>query len=320
MRTVALLVVGIAQLGWSHEADVVRVVLKRDPMDGTVRESVSMTPATLAMLVPVDADGNGELSQVDLDAKAAAVIAGLWDEMPLQAGGKRCVLAKPNSRIREGQVDLDAQLGCGQGELRQDFRLLQVLPANYRVMLTVVAADGHEGPHLFAQGSMTSLTVPQSVESSAVSRLLGGAMLGVHRGLSLDVLGAIVSVVLTLTTRRAVAWALTLAVGSLGLCSALAVPVLVPSALLVGAVIAARWNAASPVAAALIGAAIGLRHSGGDALAACAAMAGSSALLLVTFAAGSVGARRLGAQLVMPSRMLGLMLTLVGVVLNARGR
>ncbi|MFZ5439145.1 MAG: HupE/UreJ family protein, partial [Myxococcota bacterium] len=184
MRWLPIVVLLVAGVASAHDADVVYVLAKQGP--GRLVETVTLTGASLALLVPIDADGDALLTQADLDAKQKALRIGVWDEMPLSAGGRRCAVLETRAWLREGFVELEGTFDCGEGELRQDFRFLRVLPANYRVVLGS-QLEGEAAGRGFAQGSMTSVTVPRPPPPGAWdgSQFRAGFDGGVRRGLSL---------------------------------------------------------------------------------------------------------------------------------------
>ena len=158
MRWALLAVISFAGAARAHDADVIFALVEQ--RDGALVETVTMTSSSLGLLAPVDADGDGALSQEDLDARAAALRAGVWEDIPLSAGGVRCTLGETSARLREGFVELQARFTCADGDLRQDFRFLRVLPANYRVVLGS-QLDGERGANGVAQGSFTTLPIPR---------------------------------------------------------------------------------------------------------------------------------------------------------------
>src|SRR5688572_25086218 len=95
----------------AHDADVVYVQLS-GPDHAQLHELVTLTAGTLSLLAPVDADGDGALSQADLDARADAIKAGVWDQMPLQAD-LPCSRSDERAQVREGYVELSARFACG---------------------------------------------------------------------------------------------------------------------------------------------------------------------------------------------------------------
>ena len=118
---------------------------------------MTLTAGTLGQLAPVDADGDGSISPADLRARADAIKQGVWADMPMTAGGAPCALDGARAVVLPSHVQLEARFACGPGELRQDFRLLRVLPSNYRVVLGR-QVDG-EGGRAFAQVPTTSLVL-----------------------------------------------------------------------------------------------------------------------------------------------------------------
>ncbi|MBM4380013.1 MAG: HupE/UreJ family protein [Deltaproteobacteria bacterium] len=132
----------LAPAAWAHDADLVAVQVQRGPGAQRVEAQVRVTAETLGLLAPVDADGDGLLSDADLAARAEALRAGVWGAMPLSSGGRPCALEGASSRIGEALVELRAIFLCeAGGELAQDFRLLSVLPSGYRAVVDA-AVDG----------------------------------------------------------------------------------------------------------------------------------------------------------------------------------
>lgn len=164
MRWALLAAISFAGAARAHDADVIFALVEQ--RDGALLETVTMTSSSLGLLAPVDADGDGALSQEDLDARAAALRAGVWEDIPLSAGAARCTLGPTTARVREGFVELQARFTCPDGELRQDFRVLRVLPANYRVVLGS-QLDGERGARGVAQGTFTTLSIPRPAPPGA---------------------------------------------------------------------------------------------------------------------------------------------------------
>ncbi len=253
-----VLLVGSA--GWAHDADVIFVLA--ESRDSQVSETVTLTASTLGQLAPVDADENHELTQSDLDARGDAIRAGVWQQMPLTSqGGVPCQRAATESaRLREGFVELHAELTCGLGELRQDFRILSVLPANYRVVLgSQLDADVTRS---FAQGTLTSLTVPRTTGLPS-GRSGSMAQEGFARLFTLEALACLVLLSITVTSwRAAVFGALALLLGSLiSLPAAWAGPLLLG----LGAVLCVVLRASKRVGLVSALAALGLASNVGTA-------------------------------------------------------
>lgn len=162
MRRLRLVIAGVLLVTFpaqAHDADVLYARLEPGP-PGTLIEIVTLTNATLALLAPVDANDDGVLTQADLDARADALKAGVWSDMPLSAGGVACTRSDEAAQLEDGFVALTARWRCPEeGDLRQDFKVLRVLPTNYRVVLGS-QLDGERGRR-FAQGVFTALEVPR---------------------------------------------------------------------------------------------------------------------------------------------------------------
>ncbi len=118
----------------AHAADEIIVTLD----EASMTETITMTADTLAMLAPIDADGDGELTQGDLDARRDALRVGVWDQAKLQP----CTRSSETATLEPGFVALRARFSCPPGELTQDFRWLMVLPPTYRVIFGNQIAKG----------------------------------------------------------------------------------------------------------------------------------------------------------------------------------
>lgn len=306
----------------AHDADVLFVMLKPGTQPEVVQESITLTAATLAFLAPLDADGDQLLSQADLDARARALQAGVWDDVPLQAGGAPCELLETGAWLREGFVELQGQFRCGEGELRQDFRILRVLPANYRVVLGS-QLDGEGQGRGFAQGSLTTIPIPRPPRPGHWDRARFATAFeaGVARGLSPEVLAGLWGVLLALGAwkRGLLGSALVLAGVALG--SWVPLDWWTPTALLL---LVTGGAAASPsvpgIVPLLLGAAIGAREGGGGWVSALGLAAGTlSTLLFASPAAVAVGVwlqRR--PRLRRWARWAPLVLALASVAVHAR--
>lgn len=161
----ALLALLLATPAWAHDADVIYVLANE--REGGVEEVVTITPGTLSQLAPIDADGDGALSQADLDARAAAIAAGVWDQIPIDG----CTRSGEAAQLHEGYVELSAAFACPNGPLSQDFKILRVLTTNYRVVLGR-QADAQTG-RAFAQGNVQRLDLRPGPSQPAATSTLG---------------------------------------------------------------------------------------------------------------------------------------------------
>ena len=90
----------------AHDADLLYAQLWRPEAQGAeVSERITLTVDSLSRLIAADADGDGRLSQADLDAREAALAVGVWDALPLDAGGQPCVRTTTSARLRESYVE-----------------------------------------------------------------------------------------------------------------------------------------------------------------------------------------------------------------------
>jgi hypothetical protein len=189
---VALLV--LAAQAHAHDADVVYASLSGGA-GGQLVETITLTGNTLALLAPVDADHAGNLTQAELLQSEGALKAGVWDEATLSANGVACARAQEFAGLREGYVELQATFTCGEGELKQDFRFLRVLPTNYRVVLGS-QVEGEQG-RAFAQGSLTTIRVPRpGVRALAPEGLPAQLLEGAREALRLDALAVVIGLFL----------------------------------------------------------------------------------------------------------------------------
>lgn len=235
MRTTRLgaLVLGLLLAGsaHAHDADILYAQARRTAgQAGEVREGLTLTAGTLGLLLPVDGNHDGAVTQEELDAHRAALEVGLWDAVPLTAGGAPCVRQSHTARVREGYIELTAAFHCPEGPLRQTFTVLSLLPDNYRV---VVGAFGEgQGGALFADAVHPSVDFSEDGaaegRSSAgrVSGFLGWVGLGVRHIfggvdhlaflLALLLVGGTLRRVLIMVTAFTVAHSLTLGATALG--------------------------------------------------------------------------------------------------------
>ncbi|WP_224248947.1 HupE/UreJ family protein [Hyalangium gracile] len=218
-----VLAVGVAH---AHDADIIYARVQRSQASGPeVRAVLTMTGSTLSLLLPADADGNGSVSQADLDARRPALEVGLWDALPLTAGGAPCTRQEHSALVRETFVELRAVFHCPPGPLRQTYTVLSLLPSNYRVVL---GAYG-EGGQLFADALRPSLDIPEPGASSSrgLTRGFGGwvqlGMKHIFEGidhlaflLALLLVGGRLRQILGMVTAFTVAHSLTLGATALG--------------------------------------------------------------------------------------------------------
>jgi hypothetical protein len=211
----------------AHDADILYAQVQRSqPGSPEVRALVTMTASTLRLLLPADADGDGAVSQADLDARRSALEVGLWDGLPLTAGGAACTRQTHAARVRDTYIELTATFTCPPGPLRQTYTVLSVLPPNYRVVLGTYAGEGGQ---LFADALHPGLEIPERSPSSP-SRFapgLGGwiqlGMKHIFQGvdhlaflIALLLVGGRLKQVLWMVTAFTVAHSLTLGATALG--------------------------------------------------------------------------------------------------------
>ncbi len=194
----------------AHDAGLVYARVSRPGNDAPVQETLTMTAATLARLAPVDADGDGKLTQADLDARSEAILAGVWNAAPLSAQGAPCRPGPARARLGDGFVELSAGFQCGPGELSQTFKLLEVLPPAYRVVLGYEVA-GQVGQR-FAQGNTQTLVLatPRGQGAERVSGFPGWFRLGVfHIFTGVDHLAFLAALLLVGKRWKRVLWMVT---------------------------------------------------------------------------------------------------------------
>lgn len=263
-RLVPLLIASLAFPAFGHDADVIYAQLKH--REGGYSELVTLTATTLQLLVPVDADGDQLLSQSDLDAKANALRIGVWDDLPLSSGGAPCSIAKTTARMREGFIELIADFTCPlEGELRQDFKILRVLPTNYRVVLGT-QLEGEQGNRLSAQGSFTTLTIPRPAPAGTWDQARFSLAFddGIRRGASLFFLAAIWALCAVMNAWRRGLIALGLFAAALIASSFVDGGAIPPLGVVLVMAIASVWLAEAPIfAAPIAGLALGSLQAGG---------------------------------------------------------
>jgi hypothetical protein len=161
--SLALLVV--ARASAAHNVDVVAVELVE--RENTMTEIIMVSSETLMRLAPVDSDGDGLLTQGELDERVASISQGLWRDVPMRAQEVLCEV-HPLTQVIDGEtVVLQASFSCPAGALTQDFKVLRILPANYRVVMSSMP-QGQRVSQV-AQGSFSVLHIPRA--SSSVPEL-----------------------------------------------------------------------------------------------------------------------------------------------------
>jgi hypothetical protein len=212
----------------AHDADIIYALVRRAQADSPeVRVLLTLTASTLGLLLPADADGDGTVSQGDLDARRAALEVGVWDALPLTAGGAPCTRQEHAAHLRATYVELSATFMCPPGPLRQTFTVLAVLPSNYRVVLGAYGSG--EGGSFFADARQPSVDIPErgaeptSVLVSGFSGWLRLGMKHIFEGidhlaflLALLLVGGSLKRVLVMVTSFTVAHSLTLGATALG--------------------------------------------------------------------------------------------------------
>lgn len=197
----ALTLLLVSSSASAHDADIIYAQVQRAPGSTEVSELVTMTAATLTLLAPVDRDRDGIVTDDELSSGADAIRAGIWNELPLEAGGKRCAQKTAVSRFRETYVELVATFDCAEGELVQTFRVLSILPRNYKVVLGTFV-NGEAGQR-FAQGNEQKLVLDEPKRGA--SGLFNWVKLGVeHIFLGPDHLAFLLALLLTAKTLKRV--------------------------------------------------------------------------------------------------------------------
>lgn len=301
MRWVLFVAISLASVARAHDADVIYALVEQHgEAPNLLVETLTMTASSLGLLAPLDVDGDGALSQSELDARAGALRVGVWDDMPLSAAGTRCTFLEGKARVREGFVELAARFDCPRGDLRQEFRVLRVLPPNYRVVLGS-QLDGERAAQGVAQGSFMTIPVPRPLppgawNSAAFWRAFDA---GLSRGFALDGLACVAALLFALGAWRPGLWGSSLLVVGVvagSFTSLPSLPCTVLAVIVAGA--AAVSKKSLPVLGLVLGLALGARDGG---------IAGPSALGLalgtvVLLAPASLAFTSLGVMLARRSR------------------
>ncbi len=282
MRWVLFVAISLASVAWAHDADVIYALVEQHgEAPNVLVETLTLTSSSLGLLAPLDVDADGALSQADLDARAGALRAGVWDDMPLSAGGARCTFLEGKARLRDGFVELAARFDCPPGELRQEFRVLRVLPPNYRVVLGS-QLDGERAARGVAQGSFMTIPVPRPLppgawDPTAFQRAFDA---GLSRGFALDGLACLAALCFALAAWRPGLWASALLVFGVVSGSFTSLPVLACTVLaLIVVATAAVSKKALPVLGLVLGLALGAREGGVPGPAALGLATGTALLL-----------------------------------------
>ena len=174
-------------LGWpagarAHDADLLFIQLSQaQSSPSQVHEQVTLTAAALAALAPIDADGDGQLTQSDLDARGDALNAGVWNALPLTTTGGECRRQQTGAVVRESAIELWARFDCPPGDLQQRYEVLSVLSPGFRVVIDaqlrgVASQHFAEGNHrtvLFPSASLPSSSFSEWI-SLGIAHIFGG--------------------------------------------------------------------------------------------------------------------------------------------------
>lgn len=288
----ACLVLGA--LAEAHDADVIYAHLTLVGHGAPLLETVTLTADTLRLLAPIDVDGDQLVTQEELTARAEALRLGVWGDVPLAAAGQACTLGATQAWLRAGFIELKAEWACGEGELRQDFKILRVLPANYRVVLGT-QLDGEQGGKRFAQGPMSALTIPRPAPPGAWdgAAFSSGFDQGLSRVGQPAWWAAVWALLMGLTAwrRSAIASALLLVAVLAG--SFVDVGAVPPLALLIVLSFASVALAETPIVLPLLGGLALGALGGGGGVSASVGLGAGSVLLTLPLAAGGVAVGRM---------------------------
>src|SRR5688500_18333590 len=120
-----LLVAGLAR---AHGAALSYTPARRTQAEApAARLRPTPTAGRQSLLLPAGAAGDGAVSQAELDARRPAREVGLWDALPLTAGGAPCTRKEHAARLRETYVELAATFACPPGRLRQTYTVVSLL-------------------------------------------------------------------------------------------------------------------------------------------------------------------------------------------------
>lgn len=139
---VTLILMCVSANAAAHDADIIYAQVARAEGSRVVHEILTMTPVTLVLLAPVDANRDGAVTDEELQLRSDGVAAGVWDSLPMTAGGALCTRTGNTADVKDTYVELRAIFDCGEGELAQTFRILSILPNNYRVVLGTFVNGG----------------------------------------------------------------------------------------------------------------------------------------------------------------------------------
>ncbi len=204
LRNALRIAAALACVAWcapalAHEADL--VLLEHRRLGVVVEQSATLTPSTLLLLSPVDADADHLVTAGELQAGRAAIEAGFWRDAPLTSGEAPCALESSAAAVRATVVELTARWRCGEGQLRQRFRFLSALPAGYHVLVRA------ETGSWFAQGHQQTVDFTLLPDAPKGRGWLGWVRLGVeHIFMGFDHLLFVLALILVSRGWRHVLW------------------------------------------------------------------------------------------------------------------
>lgn len=221
---IALFLLVLAPAANAHPPDLIAVRARAH--GETVEQVIRLNAQTLLRLAPLGVDAHA-VEDGTLQSGLAVIEAGVWDDMPLHSGERRCSRGPSSASVVDGLVELRASFNCAEGDLRQDFRLLAVLPEGHHVTLSLESGKGAPLQR-FAHRDTPSIVLTGAASSPESARDFGGwVLLGIQHILegfdhlaflaALLLLGGGVRRILVLVTGFTVAHSITLGAAALGL-------------------------------------------------------------------------------------------------------
>jgi hydrogenase/urease accessory protein HupE len=127
----AVLICGGARPASAHQADIIYVHLQKW-VAGDWEERAILSNLALAQLVP---EAAAALERGQQESAGELIDAQIWSQMPLSSGAVRCDRGPTWWMETEGYIELSARFRCPEGELKQSFQFLELLPQEYRVIV-----------------------------------------------------------------------------------------------------------------------------------------------------------------------------------------
>jgi hypothetical protein len=204
---------------FGHALDLSSLEINADA--GRVEETLDLSIPAVGLLVDVDSDHDGIVTQAELDAHADAVFAATFGRAPLSSGGASCALRSGGVTLAENRVLIRAKGECQAGPIQQVLVFLRALPPGHQILGRAQVDGVHQD---FAADSVSPTVVLQGGSRRGLRHFVWLGMQHIWTGydhlmflLGLLLLGGNLKRLFAMVSSFTVAHSITLALAALGI-------------------------------------------------------------------------------------------------------